>query len=91
MGRKTGAELEEECHRLYGMTRDQRLTQLPPLDPVQIEQLRQLATATWDGNVISKQGRDSLFRLSLIDRWEGWQIVNRYGLAVLETLGYLKD
>ena len=70
--------------------RDRRLLQCPQLTPSQLEQLRQLRNATWDGNLISKDARTFLARHGLVVRFNGWQVVSKEGLAILETLGELK-
>lgn len=71
--------------------RARRLMQMPTLSPVEIEALRQLKTATWDGNLISKSARSALVKKGLVIEFNGWQVVSQEGLAVLETLGYLDD
>jgi hypothetical protein len=71
--------------------RDRRLSQMPLLSPVELEQLRQLRTATWDGNLVSKQARSSLFRKGLATSFNGWQVITQEGLAILDTLGELKS
>lgn len=35
---------------------------------------------TWDGNLVSKAGRDRLNELGLITRYEGWQWLNSVGV-----------
>lgn len=64
--------------------------QCPMLSVVELEQLTQLRNATWDGNLISKTARSALYKKGLITRFNGWQVVTKEGLAVLDTLGYLK-
>lgn len=80
-----------DTKELYDADRDTRLGLIPLLNSMQIEQLQQLQKPVWDGNVISKSVRDELWSKGLIDRWNGWQIVTIYGLAVLETLGLIKE
>ena len=53
------------------------------------EQLRQLATATWDGNLISKAARDHLIKCGYAQHYEGWNWLTKKGLAVLINLRYL--
>lgn len=36
---------------------------------------------TWDGNLISKSGRDELVRLEMAHRWDGWQTLTQDGLV----------
>lgn len=69
--------------------RDRKMLACPILSPVEVEQLRQLRSATWDGNLISKSARDSLHQKGLVSKYEGWQVITREGLAVLHTLGGL--
>ena len=70
--------------------RDRRMAQMPIITPVELEALRQLRTATWDGNLISKSARSSLCRKGLATAFNGWQVITQEGLAVLDTLGELK-
>ena len=72
----------EEC-------RDRRLLQMPQLTPIQLKALVQLTHAVWDGYLISKQARSDLIDMGLVTKWNGWQVITREGLAVLETLGML--
>lgn len=53
-------------------------------------QLKQLATATWDGNLMDKQARDVLVREGKVARVNGWNIATATGLATLVYLGELK-
>lgn len=71
-------------------SRDRRLLQMPVLSGPELEVLRQCRKAIWDGNVVSKYARDSLFKRGLITRFNGWQVITREGLAILDTLGELK-
>lgn len=71
--------------------RERRLMQMPVLSPVEVEVLKQLQKATWDGDVLSKAARTALHSKGLIVRFNGWQVVTLEGLAVLETLGVLKE
>lgn len=36
----------------------------------------------WDGNVVSKAGRDELIKNNLAYRYEGWQSLTREGLKL---------
>ena len=60
------------------------------LTPPWLEQLRQLKTITWDGNLISKADRDELFKRGLIDRAHGWQWLTRAGVDELIKQGDLR-
>ena len=70
---------------------DRRLMSAPILTPAELEQLHQLRTITWDGNVISKAARTSLHKKGLVVRFNGWQVVSEEGMAVLSVLGKLND
>lgn len=49
-----------------------------------IEQLRQLKTATWDGDLISKYLRDRCIENGLANRSKcGWNVITSEGLSVL--------
>jgi hypothetical protein len=74
----------EEC-------RERRLLNCPLLTPVQLEALTQLRQAIWDGYLISKNARSELITMGLAVKWNGWQVISREGLAVLEVLGLLRD
>jgi len=57
-----------------------------------LEQLLQLRTATWDGNLISKIDRDQLYNYSLITRTiGGWNVISEEGIEVLVKLGYMDN
>jgi hypothetical protein len=43
---------------------------------------------TWDGNIISKTGRDDLYERKLIDRYDGWQWLTRLGVLESIARGY---
>lgn len=55
-----------------------------------LAQLKQLASATWDGNLLSKQVRDQLVREGKAVRVNGWNIATASGLASLLYVGELK-
>lgn len=53
----------------------------------QIEQLEQLKTFTWDGNLISKTDRDELVKYGYAVRaTDGWQIITPSGIDCLVKL-----
>lgn len=54
-----------------------------------IEQLRQLITATWDGNLISKSARDYLVEKGLAQRGFGYNWLTEKGMEYLITLRVL--
>lgn len=56
-----------------------------------LAQLVQLKTATWDGNLISKQARDVLVQEGKAARMNGWNIATPAGLAALEFCGELRS
>ena len=73
----------DECH-------DRRLQQMPLLNGAELEVLRQCRKATWDGNLVSKAARSSLIQKGLVTAFNGWQVITKEGLAVLDTLGEMK-
>jgi len=68
-----------------------RITMLPHLSGSQIEQLTQLISPTYDGNVISKSLRSELVDMKLAARWNGLNFITQAGVCVLDTLGILGD
>lgn len=54
-----------------------------------IEQLRQLKTITWDGDVIDSASRDDLVKHHLVRRECGWNYLTSKGIRCLVTLGLL--
>jgi hypothetical protein len=40
-----------------------------------------VAGPVWDGNLISKSGRDELVRVGLAHQWNGWQTLTQDGLT----------
>lgn len=71
--------------------RDRRLSQCPILSGPELEVLRQCRMTIWDGNVVSKAARNSLTDKGLLVRWNGWQVITKEGMAVLDTLGEMRD
>lgn len=71
--------------------RDRRLQQCPVLNGAELEVLRQCRMTIWDGNVVSKAARSSLVDKGLVTRWNGWQVITKEGMAVLDTLGEMRD
>lgn len=71
--------------------RDRRLRECPMLSPAELEVLRQCRITVWDGNISSKSARGSLADKGLIVRWNGWQVITQEGMAVLDTLGEMRD
>lgn len=55
-----------------------------------IEQLKQLATVTWDGNLISKSNRDELVKSGLATRFNGWNWITLEGVRTLENIAILR-
>jgi hypothetical protein len=84
-----GAEMLEQLKTCND--RGERIGLIPVLSPAEIEVLRQLRHATWDGNVVSKAARDSLYKQGFVTRWNGWQIASELGLIALETFGWVDD
>ena len=57
----------------------------------EIEVLSQLAKGpVWDGNIVSKDARDRLYKANLIVRAQGWNALSESGLSNCVTLGLLK-
>lgn len=53
------------------------------------EQLDQISKSpTWDGNLISKSDRDSLFKLKLIDRGYGYNFLTIDGVKMCLDLKF---
>lgn len=55
-----------------------------------IEQLKQLTSCTWDGNLISKADRDELVKAGLAEHGFGWNWITAMGVEYLVKLGLLK-
>ena len=55
-----------------------------------IEQLKQLISVTWDGNLLSKQDRDELVKAGLATRYNGWNWLTFEGVRTLENLAILR-
>jgi hypothetical protein len=68
-----------------------RISMLPSLTSSQLEQLTQLVSPTYDGNVISKSLRSDLVIMGLAARWNGLNFITQAGMCVLDTLGILGD
>lgn len=68
---------------------EERLLLIPTLTGVQLEALVQLTHAVSDGYLISKSARSDLLDMGLVTYWNGWQVITREGLCVLETLRML--
>lgn len=60
---------------------------------IEFEQLADIARhPVWDGNLISKEARDSLVKAGLIGRArEGWNFATATGIEYAITLGILKS
>ena len=63
----------------------------PRLTATQLEVLTQTRKTTWDGYVISKAARNELVNLGLVTRCNGWQVITREGMAVLDVYGLMAD
>lgn len=68
-----------------------RITLLPSLTQEQLKCLEQLVTPVWDGNLISKVGRDQLVDQGLAARWDGLNFATQDGMVILCTLGFMQD
>lgn len=60
---------------------------MPDID---MAQLMQLTTVTWDGNAISKKTRDQLVEQGLVQRWGGWNWLTLQGVKLLDHTKHLK-
>lgn len=56
-----------------------------------LEQLSQLRTATWDGDIISKARRDLCVQIGYADKFEGWNFITNKGMQKLHELGQLEN
>ncbi len=56
-----------------------------------LDQLTQLTTATWDGDLISKADRDSLVKDGLAIRKSGWNIISGKGIELLNLINVLSS
>jgi hypothetical protein len=62
------------------------------LKPDFLEQLKQLTTITWDGELISKSNTNYLHKHGLITRTAGgWNIINKKGIQSLIEIGALRS
>jgi hypothetical protein len=57
---------------------------------LRIEQLKQLTTVTWDGDLISKSEQESLEKTGLVQRAYGFNFITKKGVEYLVNLGILK-
>jgi len=56
-----------------------------------METFKQLvAGPVWDGNLISKNQRDTLVGHGMVDRGYGWNYLTAKGVEVAVALGFLK-
>ena len=55
-----------------------------------LEQLIHLTKATFDGDLISKTGRDELHKAELVERCQGWNFITAKGIQLLVDLGILR-
>jgi len=56
-----------------------------------LEQLKQLTSVTWDGNLISKTARDELVKTGLVARVKGFNYITEDGIKTLLSLGEIKS
>lgn len=56
----------------------------------EIEQLKLLITATWDGDLISKDARDHLVKVGLVQRAYGYNWLTEKGIEYLVNLRLLQ-
>jgi len=55
------------------------------------DQLIQLKSPVWDGNLISKSARTALCDHQLVDRFAGWNYITKLGVQYLIHCGELKS
>lgn len=55
-----------------------------------LEQLQQLVRIVFDGDLINKTARDFLHEQGLITRACGFNVINGYGIQLLDKLGVIK-
>ena len=56
-----------------------------------IEQLLQIFNrTTWDGDLISKDYRNKLFKAGLVNKKLGWNLITKKGVKYLVELGLVK-
>ena len=55
-----------------------------------LEQLVQLTTVTWDGNLLCKEYRNELVKSGHATSYEGYNVITPEGIKLLETLGIMK-
>ena len=61
------------------------------MDNPTLEQLRQLLTVTWDGNLISKSRRDTLVKAEMARKVDGgWNMLTAKGVQIAEVFGLIK-
>lgn len=70
--------------------RDRCLMNMPDLSPAEMDVLKQCATCTWDGNILSKTARNKLAEKGLLTRCSGWQVVTDKGIKILDLLGIIR-
>jgi len=74
------------------LPRDIRLMRMPVLSESQLAVLKQIAwRLRGDDYVDSRQTRDELVALGLVDRFGTYNFLTRAGVIMLETLGLLKE
>jgi len=71
------------CNHVFKIVRRELVT-------ATLEQLLQLKTVTWDGNLINKSARDELVWDGYIFKKDGHNFLTSKGVEVLSDLGYLK-
>jgi hypothetical protein len=55
-----------------------------------LDQLKQLLTVTWDGNLVSKEYRDRLVKVGLAQRAHGYNFLTQLGVEYLANLEILR-
>lgn len=54
-----------------------------------IAQLQQLTCLTWDGDLIGKSFRDDLVKSGYVERFNGWNLITKEGIRLLENLKFI--
>jgi hypothetical protein len=85
-------DVTDQDLRSNSLPRDIRLMRMPVLSEQQLAVLKQIAwRLRGDDYVDSRQTRDELVSLGLVDRFGTYNFLTRAGVVMLETLGLLKE
>jgi hypothetical protein len=86
-------DLIEERQRAETAAENRIAAQAKPVSQglIEMDQLRQLLTPCWDGNLLSKPARDHLHRSGLVGRVNGWNFLTDKGVEYCVTLRLLRS